>query len=617
MVKCTMCGKTMNEDVKECVACGRKIFTVGKDDECDFKSIQNALDTVEEESVVNVKPGIYKEHLKFKRKVHLCGIIDSMDNKASSELPIVVLDSSKSCEINVPIEVEGIVFTHETDIQFNDLNSFMHSRIEFQNIEYTDIDFETEGFSSLLWVKSNCKLSNITILCASTCGITFSEKSALLENSTVFHSYSRGIYVVNDSAPTISNCKIFSSKGNGVRCINNASIRMESCEIFNNMKEGITSRDKSVIQIENCKIFNNKDEGKEVYGLFCCNDSKLNINKCEIYGHYNYGIVMIENVSGTIENCYIHDNIDCAGVRIQDSVTIQINNCDLINNETYGIAILGSATPIISNCRFMYNKKQEEELLPIGIACGGNSNAFITTSEISNLSCGVFVMDYAKGIIENCKIHSNNQYGINFMDAGNISVRNCEIFNNKFIGVNVAEKGNANINTCNIYGNVKSGLWVDNQACLKTENCKIHKNDVGITCEGNSKFMIINNEIHENDLGSYIRGDSSGTYESCAVLHNKWGFFIEHNSNPLVSRCQIHDNEVGLFIRENGKGIPKPYIDSCEIYNQSSEGIHLSGDVSGKCKNCNIFNNSGYAIQGFIFTGDMSFEGCKKWGNLR
>ena len=43
MVKCTMCGKTMNEDVKECVACGRKIFTVGKDDECDFKVFKMLL----------------------------------------------------------------------------------------------------------------------------------------------------------------------------------------------------------------------------------------------------------------------------------------------------------------------------------------------------------------------------------------------------------------------------------------------------------------------------------------------------------------------------------------------------------------------------------------------
>ena len=59
--------------------------------------INQALDMVEDGGTVFLEPGVYKEHLVISKKVKIVGVKDSIMGMKSAEMPIIVLDSDKSC----------------------------------------------------------------------------------------------------------------------------------------------------------------------------------------------------------------------------------------------------------------------------------------------------------------------------------------------------------------------------------------------------------------------------------------------------------------------------------------------------------------------------------------
>jgi hypothetical protein len=131
---CSNCGSEVQDGMKFCELCGTPVpqtetnFTtmdiiikVGKNQQ--IKTLKEALKNIIENGTIILEPGVYKEHVNFDKKVKLVGATDSIMDKSSSELPIIVLDSTKSCEISAPVEIEGVVFTHEENLSFNNLQS--------------------------------------------------------------------------------------------------------------------------------------------------------------------------------------------------------------------------------------------------------------------------------------------------------------------------------------------------------------------------------------------------------------------------------------------------------------------------------------------------------------
>lgn len=614
---CCVCGNLLEEGIKTCPSCGRKIFTVGNDMNCDFHAIQDALDTVEEDSIIKIKKGLYFEHLQFKRRVNLIGCDNNILGESSNELPIIVLDSNKSCEIDVPVEIKGILFTHKKDLEFDMLNNFIQTSFVFEDTKYIAKSYEEDGFNSLLLIKADCKLTNVAIVFANACGITFFETTSVLEGVISFHTGSRGIYVVKESDLTMGNCKIINSKGNGVRCIDDASLKIDNSEIFNNKAEGIFVGENTISQVCNCKIYDNKNDGEEVYGILCKGNANTTVYGSEVYGHFGCGILMMDNTSGIIEGCRIHDNDEKFGICINDNAKPYINECELVNNEMVGICILGSARPMISNCKVIY-KKAELEKSSYGIACFENSYSTITSCEIfGQQNFGIWVMGQASGSIDKCVIHDNER-GIHISDAGCINIENCAIYGNGY-GILISDNSTSTVTNCDIHNNTQSGIWIEGEAKPKIKDCKVHftAGVAGITCEDNANPTINNCEVYKNIVGFFIRSNTSGLFDSCNVYDNEdYGFFIEHNVSSKILGCKIYSNKIGFFIRErNTKGIPSPHIQNCEIYNHTENAVCLMGNVSGCFENCNIFDNTGRAFSDFLFTGNMVFESCKQWNN--
>ena len=387
-IECNGCETQLDKYVKVCPNCGKKLISVvGKDSDCDFNTIQEALDTVEENSIIQVKPGVYNEHLDFNKTVHLMGCTETIIDKSSRELPIVVLNSNE-CVVDIPIKIEGIVFTHKKDLEFETLSSFLKTSSEIKENERGDS-------KSIFCVSSDSCFTNIAILCSEGFGVCIFDKNALFDISYLHQITDDGFVIYNNATPTINNCTISNSNGSGVYCRDNSSPKICNCEIYNcgeQQYSGVTITDESSAKIDSCKIYNS-----EGLGIAVVKNAKPTISSSAIFGHIQ-GISIEHSSAGVYTNCSVHSNKQC------------------------GLGICDESKPIINNCKFFDNGQH-------GIMIGDNSYLYMCDSEISNNGrnyAGIACLEKARVTIKNCKSFGLSSYGIALVENSAGNFENCD-----------------------------------------------------------------------------------------------------------------------------------------------------------------------------------------------
>lgn len=388
-IECNGCETQLDKYVKVCPNCGKKLISVvGKDSDCDFNTIQEALDTVEENSIIQVKPGVYNEHLDFNKTVHLMGCTETIIDKSSRELPIVVLDSDKFCIVDIPVKIEGIVFTHKKDLEFDSLSSFLKTSSEIKKDD-------SEDRKSMFGVSADSCFINIAILCSEGEGVLFHNTNAMLGISFLHHINRDGILIIDNASPSIDNCIISNSRFSGIACIADSSPNICNCEIYNCGEQqygGVTITDESSAKIDSCKIYNS-----EGLGIAVVKNAKPSISSSVIFGHIQ-GISIEHSSAGVYTNCSVHSNKQC------------------------GLGICDESKPIINNCKFFDNGQH-------GIMIGGNSYLYMCDSEISNNGrnyAGIACLEKARVTIKNCKSFGLSSYGIALVENSAGNFENCD-----------------------------------------------------------------------------------------------------------------------------------------------------------------------------------------------
>ena len=319
-----------------------------------IKLIQQAIDVVDAGGTVSVDAGLYKEHLDFSKSVKLVGVRKSILKKSSDSLPIIVLDSGKTCKLSKPVEIEGVVFTHNAGLSFDNLIEYARSDKQFED-EHDYFDYGDDGWNSLLWVESDSVLSNVGVLDSENYGITFSRNNAKVINSVVSRCYDNCVYSVKNSNVVIS---------------------------------------ESVISCSNHP------------GVVAKENSRPTVSKCEIFGHLSDGIWEKDNARGTYSGCDIHDNGGC-GVIVQDSASGSFGNCHVHDNKCNGFDVHGESTPKIENCK-IHDNKTDGKGYP-GVVARENSRPTVSKCEIfGHLSDGIWEKDNAGGTYSGCDIHDNS-----------------------------------------------------------------------------------------------------------------------------------------------------------------------------------------------------------------
>ena len=401
MVKnCINCGFELEASMKFCPECGtnqaaskveakerlqgkssaslkdKSSVTVGKDLECDFSTIQEALDFVEEGGKVFVKPGLYNENLKFSKSVKLIGSEESIKEKSSAELPIVVMDSNNTCEIGIPLEINGIVFTNDGNIKFSSVSD---EAVIPKKMQKTDIEagFGENDLRSVLWVHADAKINNIAVIKADYHGITFNEGAAEFNDSFVSKVRGIGVYcagtattkmkkvwsancyyacfaVTEESNPYLEACYCKASPSIGIGIYNNATGTYDSC-IFGTSENGVGVWDNANPSFIECAIVKNLGCGLGISG-----DAKGTYKNLEVYENEKCGIFVRGNTEPRIIDCKIHDNKGkgkkIPGVRISDDANPVFQNCEIYNHDSDGILREDTATGYYEDCVFHDNE---------------------------------------------------------------------------------------------------------------------------------------------------------------------------------------------------------------------------------------------------------------------
>ena len=409
-------------------------ITVGKKSDCDFSVIQEALDYAEEDAVIHIKPGVYNEQLSFNKKVHLIGSQENIAEKASKDLPIVVLDSSKTCEINVPVEIIGLVFTYSNTLSFTNLKDFKKQKNK------TNIENDEKIADSLLWVKSDATLKNIAIVndCNyETYDIKFSANAATLEDSIIL-SPMKGVVFVEKSNSKIMNCKISSER----QCI--------------------VLKDNSRPEITNCEFMNS------IFGLSALDSSYPSVKNCEIC-HTDFGICISSNIGGKYEDCSIHD-IGCYGVSVDKTAAPFLKNCEIYNTEDDAVYIYENATGNYESCS-IHNSKEH------GLMVEDSAAPLINNCHIyDNSKNGISIRGMAKGKYENCKIHDNKTpdafyIGVIVYQNAEPKIKNCEIYNHLSSGIKIADDAGGTYEDCYIHNNVGFALDIVTSKKIDDSTC--------------------------------------------------------------------------------------------------------------------------------------------------
>ena len=391
------------------VVLGVTKITVGKNQE--IKTLKEALKNININGTIILESGIYKEHVNFDKKIKIVGATDSIMNKSSSELPIIVLDETKTCKITADVEIEGVVFTHEENLSFNNLQNYADTKYEF-NKDKKVVEINTEGYTAIE-ISSNATLKNIALLDAKNRGFTFTKSNAILENSLVAHSYFHNVLCEYTSSPIITNLKSINSNADGLRVADTANPSLKNCEVYNGAgssiyvegqasgtfegchihdigeHNGLHIKGSATPSFVDCKIHDNKKYAL-VYVLETANPSLKN---CEVYNGAGHSIAVENQASGTFEGCHIHDIGENNGLRIQGSATPSFIDCKIHDNKIiYSLVYVGeTANPSLKNCEVYKGAN-------FGIAVEGQARGTYTKCYIHNNKGGNFSIKTSKTI---------------------------------------------------------------------------------------------------------------------------------------------------------------------------------------------------------------------------
>ena len=172
-------------------------------------------------------------------------------------------------------------------------------------------------------------------------------EATILDGFTIIKGSEIGIYC-NGGSPTIAN-NIIQQSAWGIGCENNSSPVIKACWIQDNVY-GIGYAN-SVLTVTDCIIANN-NPGYGIYGdvNYGLNSQLTVTNSIIRFNGYN-GIYLINMLSTTIKNNWIHNNLSDGIYITGQSGQSLVRNNTIVHNASYGIYRDYSAPePNISNC---------------------------------------------------------------------------------------------------------------------------------------------------------------------------------------------------------------------------------------------------------------------------
>lgn len=330
------------------------------------------------------------------------------------------------------------------------------------------------------------------------------------------------------------------------------------------LEGGITIN--SNVKLENISITKNNFQQIDV-GLLV-NAGKTVVTDCLITKFDSIGIQLKHDSELELNNSttsYVH-----CGVKVYGNASFLIKGSKVINCTGNGIWIVDNARGIIDDCLFQENVSAQ-------IALENGSNITIQNSKIhSGQSNGIYI-ENAKGTILNCGLYENQNSQIYIVDGSNVTIKD---------------------STIRLGKKETNGIYVENSS-LEMENSKVSEHDYPqIFITEKSTIQLKKLKIFEGGgTGMRILESSTGVIEECEMFNN--GPFpqisIESDSNISIQNSHIHSgNKQGIkFDRAKGGIFDCVFEENqsrqVEIHNESNVEIKTTVIHNGKSETNGVF----------------------------
>jgi len=422
--------------------------------------------------------------------------------------------------------------------------------------------------------------------------------------------YGGGIYIRDNSSPTIKNCIIHGNEaslnGGGIYCAAYSEPHILNCLITDNVAEnggGMYLAQYNIPELTGTEITGNyafTDGG----GIYC--EDRSEFSHCTISenyaGQYGGGIYCYQ--AADVSHCTIshnHSEINGGGI-FSESESAIFDHCTLVYNSAPGLGGGFCGDGGITNCTI--NNSIGE-----GVVIYGDGSS-ITDSEISDSDgVGVYFRYYASHM-ENCLIAGSGDSGIRCRDARPV-IESCIITNNHSDdyggGIHCQYGSDPEINHCTVTHNSSAqsggGIHCWNDSHPLVTNSIFWDNDAPVGPEiylmeepGDPSTLIISYSDVEG-------GESAAVVETDCWLFWMWGM---HADDPLFADPDGPDDDV-LTWEDNDYHLSdgSPCIEAGDPFYAPKDGLT---DIDGEPRKVAAYVDIGadeYIEDGAVFVCDI------------
>lgn len=207
--------------------------------------------------------------------------------------------------------------------------------------------------------------------------------------------------------------------------------------------------------------------------------------------------ISIRSGNCTIEHCEItSDSVSCITVSGKDSAP-HIRMCKIHHSRgSSGIFVLNEAQPVIEDCEIYKNHLS-------GIAITNRANPVIRRCRVfDNLWKGISLWDFGTGIVMDSELTGNQGIGqITVSGESSVSVERCTIETGSRFGVYVYDFASINLTQCMVTDHQASGIFGQN-ATLRAKDCNVASNvKFGVEADTGADIRLTNCQIEGNSNG--------------------------------------------------------------------------------------------------------------------
>jgi len=564
-----------------------KTITVAQDGSGDYTTIQDAIDAAYENDTIEVRAGIFTEHILLAKRLNLVGESNSttiIDGEGTGSVVTIEADwcnlsgfmirgsGSEDWDRGGIVVKANHVHVFENNCILNDENGIVLSH--------------SSGYNTL---EKNTCISN------GGCGIKLSESSNNeVQSNTCTNNSDTGVFLYSHSSyNTIShnNCSSNGGRGMWVYMMSRSNIiTYNTCD--ENGAKGIELYQHG----EHNEIMYNSFSNNGADGIridYYSEDNILSNNDCSNNG--KHGIEIKESSRNEIMNSTISYN---AGNGIflwkqrdyyfTNYIVIVNNSCEY--NQEHGIFLDDSDSNTITDNTVGYNQcgiyleLSKSNKLRRNI-CNGNDNTGIRLQSsrmntLDNNSCdannhGIYLWKSYECTIINNSCSSNNLSGIGLSTTTSNTLSHNRMSGDS-IGIGGSELNNWNTHEIDATNEV-NGKPV---YYIVDANGVDIPDDAGQVILANCEWMVIENQVFSNGYVGIMTGFSSNiTIANNTCSNNTQGIRVFSTSYSSILNNTLSNNEIGMkFYGPSGKASILNSIYGNNFTDSSQYGIDASNN---------------------------------------